>query len=389
MTMMMTAAGGAERRWLFVDDAELFGGHEVMLLRWIGELLQQGDVKPRLLAREGSRLQELAPAPVRCASAFARLRSVWRDAKVLRRTLREERPEWVVFACGALGSQIPLQLLARLWGARVAVYVPLLGSFRSMGYRRAALKDLFVRAVLARLPHAWVAITAQQAQEFRAWARPTGPVHVLPNTVAREIEDAPRLAPAEARGELRVLVLGRLEHWQKGLDLLLDHLEAAPPAALRVSLVGEGPYREVVESRLAASPVLGRCLQLQPWMPARQALASHDLLLLPSRYEGVPLVMLEAMALGLPVIGADLPGLRAYLSEVQLFPMGDMKAAFERVEALRPREVREAAAAAGRAAYEAGASSAAFAAAVAALSRTLDRQPPQQLKTEQLQPAAD
>ncbi len=367
------------RTWLFVDGAAMFGGHEVMLLRWIEELQRQEEssgVHPRLLARSGSRLHQLAPGATRAQSFPAEGGGFWQDAMTLRRALRQEQPEWVVFASGALGFQVLLVMLARLLGARVLVYVPLLDTFAAMGYQAGWVKDLFVRWCYAWVPQGWVAITAGQAAQFRAWARPGGPVHVLPNTVAREIEDAPRLAlrdvPADDR--LRVLVLGRLDHKQKGLDLLLDHLEAAPAEVqdrLLVNLVGEGPYRAIVEARCAANPALARCVTLGAWMPACEALAANDVLLMPSRYEGVPLVMLEAMALGLPVVGSDLPGLRAYLPEEQLFAVGDISQGLARLESLRERSAHERAAAAGRAAYEAGASSSAFAQAVAALARSL------------------
>jgi len=369
------------RNWLFVDTATMFGGHEVMLLRWIEEL-QGGEagVRPRLLAREGSRLQQAAPAAVLAAAMPAesggRLAGLWRDAKALRRALKAERPERVIFASGALGAQPLLVTLARLWGAQVLVYVPLLDTFEAMGYRAGWLKDLIVRWVYARVPQGWVVITAGQAAQFKAWAHPGGPVHTLPNTVAREIETAPPLVPQEIGddGRLRVLVLGRLDAAQKGLDLLLDHLQRAPAEVrerLAIRLVGEGPYRTAIEARLAADPSLARCVTLAGWQAPREALAAADVLLMPSRYEGVPLVMLEAMALGLPVVGADLPGIRAHLAPEHLFAVGDIGGAVARIDTLRGREARVQAAARNRRAYEAGASSAAFAQAVLALAQAL------------------
>ena len=371
------------RTWLFVDAATAFGGHEVMLLRWIEELQKDGSgVRPRLLARSGGRLHQLASDASRAAplpeqggaGALGRLMQRWQEALALRRAMKHERPECVVFASGALGAQVPWVLLARLWGARVLVYVPLLDTFVAMGYRAGWIKDLFVRALYSAVPQGWVAISAGQAAHFRDWARPRGPVHVLPNTVAREIEDAPRIVPRELAADepLRVLVLGRMDAQQKGLDFLLDHLEATlpqGPGGFHLSLVGEGPYRGIIEARCAANPALARCVTVGSWMPAREALAANDVLFMPSRFEGVPLVMLEAMALGVPVVGSDLPGVRAHVAPEHLFPVGDMAQAFERLNALRARAARELAAAQGRAAYEAGASSGAFAAAVASLTQ--------------------
>lgn len=370
----------AAPRWLFVDAIPHFGGHEVMLLRWLEDLLHDRTVAPRLLARDGGRLLEGAPAAIRTepippeigGGRWRRLRNLRQELRALDRALRHEQPEVVVCATGALGYQIPLVLLARWRGARVLVYTPMLGTFSSMGYRIGWAKDLFVRWLYSRVPSGWVAITQEQADDFSRWARPRGPLFVLPNTVARSIEDGTRLVPRPlaAHDRLRVLVLGRLDAPQKGLDLLLQHLETAPQAVLdglRVCVTGEGPYGAVLQARLAANPALARCLQLGSWMPTQQALAGHDVLLLTSRFEGVPLVMLEAMALGLPVVASDLPGTRAYLPTECLFAVGDLDRATQLLLALRELPLRQRLAAEGRRVYEASASAAAFSRAVNSL----------------------
>lgn len=367
-------------RWLFVDAIPHFGGHEVMLLRWLEELLRLPGVAPRLLARQGSRLFELAPAatltqpipPQLGEGPWLALRNLRQELRALDRSLQEHAPELVVCVSGALGYQIPLVMLARRRGVRVLVYCPMLGTFVSMGYRLGWAKDLFVRWCYSRLPSGWVAITRAQADDFCRWARPRGPLFVLPNTVAHSLETAPRLVPRPlaAAERLRVLVLGRLDAPQKGLDMLLDHLESAAPAVrdgLRVCVAGEGPYGEVLKARLAANPALAECLELGRWMPTQAAMAAHDVLLLPSRFEGVPLVMLEAMALGLPVVASDLPGTRAYLPAECLFAVGDLTRATQVLLSLRSPHRRQRLATAGRQVYEASASAAEFSRAVAGL----------------------
>ncbi len=374
------------RRWLFVDAIPHFGGHEVMLLRWLEELVRDPGVSPCLLAREGGRLRELAPASTRIApfppectaGRWRGLRNAWQEVRALRRALRQEQPACVVFASGALGYQMLLVMLARLVGARVLVYVPLLDTFEAMGYRLGAVKDAFVRWFYARVPQGWITVSAHQADHFRAWARPSGPVFVLPNTVSREIEAAPRLVPREVppHDRLRVLVLGRLDAHQKGLDLLLAQLDAAPAEVqdrLLVCLTGEGPYRAVIDARRQASPALSRCLVLGDWMPAMQAMAAHDVLLMPSRFEGVPLVMLEAMALGLPVLASDLPGTRAYLSSACLFGVGDLTPAMQTLLRWSDPALRTELAAHGRSTFETRASGRAFSASVQALTRAIGR----------------
>jgi glycosyltransferase involved in cell wall biosynthesis len=177
----------------------------------------------------------------------------------------------------------------------------------------------------------------------------------------------------QTAGPLRILILGRLDAHQKGLDLLLDFLDAHaaldPPWS--IDLVGDGSYADEIARRRQASPVLARVLSVRPWSDPVQAMGEHDLLLLPSRYEGVPLVMLEAMALGLPVAASVLPGTRGYLPDECLFPVGDLGRAFDIVCRLSDPAERAALAERNRRIFVERASGAAFSEAVAALTETL------------------
>jgi len=376
----------APETWLFIDGASSFGGHEVMLLRWIEELLATGLVTPRLVARAGSRLAGTAPPAVLTEPLAAqapvaggwreRLARPWRDLRLLVRIARREQPRQCVFASGSLGDQVLLAIASRLLGRRVVVYVPLLDTFREMGYGKASLKDAFVRHVYARFPSAWVAISENQAEHFRRWARPRGPVHVLPNTVARQLEaDRPVTLRSIAQDDrIRVLVLGRMDAAQKGLDMLMAHLLRETPerlAGLHIGIVGEGPYRTTLESDRARHPRLAQCVALESWRPAAEVIREYDLLFMPSRFEGVPLVMLEAMALGLPVVASDLPGTRAYVPPECLFAVGDLARALDIVLRLRSLEVRQSLARQGRKTYEREASSEAFARGTAGLARAI------------------
>ena len=173
---------------------------------------------------------------------------------------------------------------------------------------------------------------------------------------------------------IRVLVLGRMDAAQKGLDMLMAHLLRETPerlARLHVGIVGEGPYRVTLESDRARHPQLAQCVALEPWRPAAEVLGEYDLLFMPSRFEGVPLVMLEAMALGLPVVASDLPGTRAYLPAECLFAVGDLARALDIVLRLRDLDVRQSLARQGRKTYERDASSEAFARGTAGLTRAI------------------
>lgn len=105
--------------------------------------------------------------------------------------------------------------------------------------------------------------------------------------------------------------VGRLDH-EKGIDVLLSavsHL-AARGHAVDVVIAGDGPQRRQVTNFIAHGEGGRRCRYLGHTDDVRAVLCAADVFLAPSRWEGFGLAAAEAMACGLPVIAADVPGLR-------------------------------------------------------------------------------
>lgn len=335
---------GTRPVWWFIDLARDFGGHEMMVMRWIEALQRQGDVDPVLVCAAGSRLAERAAGQVRMVEVRigegSRLNKVAGLARVLLRLhalKREQRPAAVVAAEGCLMAQRHGLFAARALGLPTVLYVPMVSSFTVMGLPGSDRLDQRVRSFYRRLPTAWLTITPEQGHELRDWSGARQPMFSLSNTVPAGFDRSRAQARGPASARVRVLVLGRLEPFQKGLDRLLEHVKAHPELADRIelSIIGEGPYLPTLQAALRDDPVLARWVRLQGWADSATALSGHDVLMIPSRFEGVPLVMLEAMAVGVPVIATDMAGTRPYLPPSCLFGFGDLSGAFAAVLALQ------------------------------------------------------
>jgi glycosyltransferase involved in cell wall biosynthesis len=375
--------------WLFVNGAPAFGGHETMMLRLIDELEEQSRVKPVLLARGGTRLRERAKRYV-TSRLLAPIDSAPNGSKIVRALVRNTRDAWTfirtvgtlkpglcIVTEGCILAQPIFTAMARLLGLRVVVYTPLVERSTDMGFSRGALRDWLVRHVYGNLPHGWITITAEQARVLAAWAGVRRPILTLPNVVDRSLEHGYIAAAVPSLGPMRVLVLGRLDAHQKGLDLLLDFIERSVDCVpefgreYHISIVGDGDYRNEILRRLAARPALAEVVTLVPWADASAVMRRHDVLLLPSRFEGVPLVMLEAMAVGLPVVASKLAGTRAYLAPEWLFDVGDLATAFKLIALLKVYAIRAAAVADNYEAFQQGASHDAFSRSVRTLTDEL------------------
>jgi glycogen synthase len=148
-------------------------------------------------------------------------------------------------------------------------------------------------------------------------AAPGLAVPVVPNGVDTVLH-APGAAAgkASASGPPEILLVGRLVH-QKGADILLRALGAIRDMTFSLRIVGDGPDRAALE-RLASQQQIADRVAFVGWVP-REEIAAHyhraDIFAFPSRIEGMPNVVLEAMAYALPVVATDVDGNRDVIGD--------------------------------------------------------------------------
>lgn len=148
---------------------------------------------------------------------------------------------------------------------------------------------------------------------------PDQPVGIIPNGVDAQrftpaAAEAAAAAAAAAAGGLSLLFVGRVVR-QKGLDVLFEALASLPPALLAgvtLRIVGDGPARPELEAQ-AQRLGLSERIRFLGWLGRDElpaAYRSAGAFVFPSRDEGMPNVVLEAMAAGLPVVATRIAGNR-------------------------------------------------------------------------------
>ncbi len=141
---------------------------------------------------------------------------------------------------------------------------------------------------------------------------------------------APPRRRAPEPGPLRLLFAGRYEHSQKGvLDLpLIDRALVERGVDVSWTMIGAGP--DETKLRDAWSSPRVAFLGQKSTAEVVEIASSHDVFVLPTRYEGVPVALLEAMSVGLaPVVSNVESGVAEILSDGQtglLPPVGDIGA---------------------------------------------------------------
>lgn len=227
---------------------------------------------------------------------------------------------------------------------------------REEGFRLGLMRERLAQPLVRRFDHLHVASPIAAAEIRRSWGVPPERVSALPLPLPRvAIHD-----PVEARRRLDlplgapvVCLIGRISLRQKGHDVLLAAAGAILSARPDVlfAIAGEGADRTVFEDEIARRGLAKSFRFLGSLKPADLALAACDMVVIPSRFEGLPLVALEALAAGRPGIASDVDGLRVLWPAPWRVPPDRPDALAEAVLALlsAPREVIEKHLEAGRA----------------------------------------
>jgi glycosyltransferase involved in cell wall biosynthesis len=151
-------------------------------------------------------------------------------------------------------------------------------------------------------------ITVVSSEELRAGRAVLGAgcrIDLIENGVDTHAFD-PHGPRAERRSAPLLVQVGRLST-QKAQDRSIRALAACADRGVRLRLVGDGPERGALE-RLARQLGVDDRLEFTGSDDPRPHLRAADIVLLPSRWEGMSLVLLEAMSIGAAVVSADCAG---------------------------------------------------------------------------------
>jgi glycosyltransferase involved in cell wall biosynthesis len=165
------------------------------------------------------------------------------------------------------------------------------------------------RAALAKALRCYFVSNANRGQAERQLGAELPNAEIVWNPFNIAFDACPPWPGLRADDELRLACVARMEPHAKGQDILLEAL--AKPVwrerNWRLNLYGAGPSKDVLERLAARLGLAGRAV-FAGHRPVEEIWAANHLLVLPSRYEGLPLAMVEAMLCARPVVATDVAG---------------------------------------------------------------------------------
>jgi glycosyltransferase involved in cell wall biosynthesis len=204
--------------------------------------------------------------------------------------------------------------------------------------------SVYKRAVMARvLRSAERVIALNEAQVLTLTGRygvRRDRIRVIPNGVPITVDEGSPAPEHDEAGPLRLLFVGRLSP-QKNLSRLLAAMSLVSEP-VELDIVGDGTERRSVEDEVARRQLTNvRLLGARHDEALMDCYRRAQALVLTSDHEGMPLVLLEAMAAGLPVVATDVPGVGETLERAGLLVSPDPAAVAEAIDRLaRDPELR-------------------------------------------------
>jgi len=279
--------------------------------------------------RSGIRVHNLAMRHLLDLGAVLRLRAI----------IKQERPD-------ILHTHLfHADLLGRLVGAwqRVPVMVTTLHMLPKPQHRWWCQP---VDQWCQRFSAAFVSISEEIKQIFvNAERLDPAKVRIIPNAV-EPLSPPDAATCARLRREVDVPddgvlvgVVSRLEEPRKALDVMIEAVAHVAPRwpGLRCVLIGEGAWRPALEAQIQRLGMAAHVRMLGTRHDVSAWLSAMDLFVLPSRDEGLPMAIIEAMSAGRPIIATPVGGVPELITHEEhglLVPPSDVAALAEAIERL-------------------------------------------------------
>lgn len=293
------AVGGAETAVLGLSAGLAEAGVGVVL----GVLADASSAPFIERARADGRRVEVIPSPGR---------NYWRDWSGLRRLVREHRID-VVHTHGYRADM--MGFLAARSEARPVVCTA--HGFTD-GSRKNRLNQTLANLALRR-DDAVIAVSAPLAARLAAMGISADRISTIPN--AWRPPSAPPLDRGQARAQLGLMEDGPILGWVgrlsevKGPDIAVAAMTHVRQKSALLVFVGDGPDRAALEAQVATLGLGRRVRFAGSILGASAILPAFDGLVLSSRSEGTPMILLEAIHAGVPIAAAAVGGVPDLLAE--------------------------------------------------------------------------
>jgi len=324
---------------IIYDDNPVYGGHQIMSAYGVEALAEDVNLAPIFYVNPDNQklINRVEDIALKTGNLIIRTTGLkTRKMQGVRnhlsgRQIRKLRQEFIsndpaMILC--IQGEIENSSQALLAGAKMNIncisYIPVPHRMALMGAKLGALRDMFNKYLFNKLD-GYITISPSMAELLRERGVRC-PIDVVYNGI--DTENSGGLLKEEAcesfglpNNKTIIGMIGRIEFNQKRHNLMLETMHDNPKIFDNtfLAIMGGGPDEKRLR-RIIADYGMEDRVKLLPWSDnPRTFYNAIDFLMLPSRFEGVPLVMLEALCAGVPVVGSRRDGMADILPAEWLF----------------------------------------------------------------------
>ncbi|EME0158843.1 glycosyltransferase [Vibrio vulnificus] len=323
---------------IFAFPSSIYGGHEMMAVKIINALFLRENIKILVIVNDNicdKILDVLNPEIDLKKFSFRQRRFenvmgwinpfIYYDCFKLYKLLAKPVGEMIVINGGVSASHsntLSLLLFSKAFKLRTCVYFPMYHSSKELGlslaksisYTRACERVIKFTDNFVTIDGLW------KDRLIRFFDVCETRVKVIHNYIPindfgkcdNHLDANKKLSNSTVLG-----FVGRFDMHQKGLDILLKvlyDLDAKLDRTIEFIFVGDGPYRSYFESVIKTNQLVNINCTFLGWIDnAPSIIKNFDTLIMTSRCEGIPTVMIEALGLNVNVLAFDIPGVSKIL----------------------------------------------------------------------------
>lgn len=311
------------------NDSGVFGGHEMMTVEIANSLSKGYDVYFLNACRE---IREKINSSVH--SVVVPAGPKWTHFGLysygpaslfrLKKIYEAISPDMSIVSQGMIEAGLRGMFASRISHIKTVSYIPLCQWYHKMGSIAGWMRDICGKYYF-NLFDSFITVSKEQEDLIRSRLRPgtEKKIYILDNII--DVSSGDAVGSQFAGGFLRIGIIGRLDFFQKGQDKAVEIAKGMTrrSIAFKFVVIGEGKdrsrlLRQIDENRLRDNFVL------KGWVDnKRQAYSDIDVVLIASNFEGVPLVLLEALQLKKIIIAPDIGIFREYLDDCFLYKNHD------------------------------------------------------------------
>ncbi|AOP78721.1 TPA: glycosyltransferase [Enterobacter hormaechei] len=339
---------------LFINESPVYGGHEEMFLRHIKEIAKNNhlylniivNIKNERLIKEIDCLTKISSninvnifrhrfwgLPLRPITNFLCIS----DFFWLLKTIVSFKPIKVVLIQGTIEIGGLSLLAARILGKHTSTYLPITKKSKEIGVVFGRIRDFINKHFYYRLPHEIITISEFNKEELiNNFNVDASRIRVAMNFI--DTPSYPKQTNDSQRNNV-LLIIGRIDLNQKRQDLFLDYFVRSELSdAFEVHIIGDGndDASKAVRNKYGSMHNVFFC----GWLGSEDVahrLAQCRSVIIPSKFEGVPLVMIEAIKLGKTVIASNVDGMKEFLPPQWLFDVDEMSDSLRIISYLNER----------------------------------------------------